>query len=213
MKRVFIVTHTEATHHTAQLVGGWYDSDLTELGHQQAQTTADKLASLIEDSHDVQLISSDLKRAAQTAKPIGEALGCEVILSADLREISYGVAEGRPDGWLKERWVPTPDTNRMDHRNLPGNETRREFATRIYRGMAPILAAANGTFIVVTHGFAQTFAIAAWIGLPIEEAGLVNFASKPGGITELEQDNHFRNRAVKALANTDHLITSRAHQR
>ncbi|MEM9584264.1 MAG: histidine phosphatase family protein [Pseudomonadota bacterium] len=204
MKRVFIVTHTEASHHKAGLVGGWYDSALTALGHDQAQATALKLASMIDDS-DVQLISSDLKRAVQTSKPIAEAFGCDVALSADLREISYGTAEGKPDSWLEARWVPTPDENRMDHRNLPGNETRREFATRIYRGFAPVLEASDGTFIIVTHGFAQTFVIAAWIGMPIEETGLLNFASTPGGITELVQDDHFRNRAVKSLANRDHL--------
>lgn len=205
MKRVFVITHTEASHHISGLVGGWLDSDLTKLGRKQAQATANKLASMIEDTH-VQLISSDLKRAVQTAQPISEVFSCDVLLSTDLREISYGDAEGRPDAWLKERWVPAPDGNRMDHRHLPGNETRREFATRVYRGVAPIIDAPDGTFIIVTHGFAQTFVIAAWIGLPIEDAGLVNFASTPGGITELVQDDHFRNRAVKSLANRDHLL-------
>ena len=32
MTRVFLVTHTEATHHVDGLVGGWFDSELTARG-------------------------------------------------------------------------------------------------------------------------------------------------------------------------------------
>lgn len=204
MKRVFVITHTEASHHCADLVGGWFDSELTELGIEQAQLTATTLAAMIGDDP-VQVISSDLKRAAQTARPIANTFGCDLVLSADFREISYGEAEGRPNSWLSERWVPTPDNDRMDHRNVPGNETRREVATRVYQGMEPVLTTPDGTFIIVTHGFAQSFVIAAWIGLPIEETGWVNFQTGPGGITELVQDDHFRSRNVKSLSNRDHL--------
>ena len=31
MKHLYVVTHPQATHHTEGVVGGWYDSELTEL--------------------------------------------------------------------------------------------------------------------------------------------------------------------------------------
>lgn len=49
MKRGFVITHTVASHHRADLVGGWFDSELTELGIEQAQLTATTLAAMIGD--------------------------------------------------------------------------------------------------------------------------------------------------------------------
>ena len=40
MKEIFIVTHTQATHHIDRLVGGWYDSNLTEKGVTDARACA-----------------------------------------------------------------------------------------------------------------------------------------------------------------------------
>ena len=47
VKNIFVVTHTEATHHLENKVGGWYDSDLTYRGSREADTVAEHLAALI----------------------------------------------------------------------------------------------------------------------------------------------------------------------
>ncbi len=40
----------------------------------------------------------------------------EVTLIPELLEWSFGVAEGQPQGWLDERFVPPPAAgSRMDH--------------------------------------------------------------------------------------------------
>jgi hypothetical protein len=44
MNDIYIVTHAEATHHVDGLVGGWFDSDLTERGCLQAEAIAASLA-------------------------------------------------------------------------------------------------------------------------------------------------------------------------
>ena len=36
MKEIYVVTHTQATHHVDRLVGGWFDSELTEKGRTDA---------------------------------------------------------------------------------------------------------------------------------------------------------------------------------
>lgn len=58
--------------------------------------------------------------------------------------------------------------------------------------------------IIVTHGFALTFVaaawiVAAWIGMPLEAVGFVNFTVPSGSITHLRQDNYWCNRAVTSL--------------
>nr|WP_231920282.1 phosphoglycerate mutase family protein [Microlunatus soli] len=62
MQSIYLVTHPQAEHHVAGLVGGWYDSDLTELGCRQAEAIAAEL----ERRHDggpLGVVTSDLKRA------------------------------------------------------------------------------------------------------------------------------------------------------
>ena len=59
--------------------------------------------------------------------------------------------------------------------------------------------------IVVTHGYAQTFVITTWLQIPVEAAGFVSFATLPGAITHLRQDDYWRNRTVVALGDTSHL--------
>ena len=138
---------------------------------------------------------------------IGERLGVQPRLLAGLREKSYGVAEGRPQAWLDARFVPPPPAgDRMDHHEgIEGAETKRAFATRVYAALDEVLASPCAHQVVITHGFALTFVVAAWIGMPLDAAGHVNFRSTSGGITVLEEDEFFANRSVVRLDATDHL--------
>ena len=60
----------------------------------------------------------------------------------------------------------------MHHRDgIDGSETRFEWASRAYAALQRILAGGAQDAVVVTHGGTATYLIAAWIGLPLEEAG------------------------------------------
>jgi probable phosphoglycerate mutase len=146
-------------------------------------------------------------RAYQTAEAIARLLRVPIQTTADLREKSYGDAEGKPQSWLDERFVFPPKTgNRMDHREgIPGAESRREIATRIYGVMDRILASPCSHQIVVTHGFALTFVVAAWIRMPLDSAGHIAIKSTSGGITHLCEDDVFHNRGIVSLNETSHL--------
>ena len=67
MRQFYVVTHTQATHHVDEAVGGWYDSQLTPGGERAATTIGTRLRSLIPVGADVEIYSSDLKRAQETA--------------------------------------------------------------------------------------------------------------------------------------------------
>lgn len=206
-KDIYLVAHGQSQHHVEGLVGGWYDTDLTELGRRQAAAVAKHVCELVGDESFVEIYSSDLLRTVQTAAPIAEALHTKVTHWSDLRERSYGVAGGRPEAWLEERAVYVPrDGDRLDHRDgIEGAETKREFATRIYRAMDRIAQSPCATQVVVTHGYAVTFAIAAWIGMPLESVGWVNFKSNAGGVTHLREDDRWFNRYVLSLNDAAHL--------
>ncbi|MEI5681504.1 histidine phosphatase family protein [Mesorhizobium sp. CCNWLW179-1] len=208
MKNLFVVTHTQSIHHVENKVGGWYDTGLTPQGENEAKATAARLAALVGDSN-VEIYSSDLLRASQTAAAISERFRQPFFQTADLREISYGSAGGKAQEWLDARYVPAPDHNRLDHRGgIDDAETRRDVAARVFRCMNAIVERDCETQIIVTHGFALTLVIAAWIKMPIEAAGFVSFPAKSGSITHLRQDDFWRNRSVISLADVSHLTQS-----
>ena len=201
VRTIYVVVHPEATHHADGVVGGWHDSLLTPAGAGGAAAIAENLRSRIPADTHVELCSSDLRRSLQTARIVGDRFGIEPVIDPRLREISYGEAEGRPQEWLADRFVPPPALgDRMDHEiGVPGAETRMAFAQRVYAAVDSILESACEHQIVVTHGFALTFVIASWIKMPVESAGYVDFRAPSGSITVLHEDDRFHNRAVASL--------------
>ena len=207
MKNLYIVTHAQSQHHIDRVVGGWFDSPLTELGRRQAETIAQRIREFVPEGAAVEVHSSDLKRAHGTADAISAALGVPVRTTPDLREMSQGEAEGQPQAWLLERYVyPTPDEDRMDHTpGFHGAESRRQVATRIYRAVEKILVGDCEHQVIVTHGFALTFVVAAWIRMPFDAVGYLTVRSTSGGITHLAEDDVWRNRVIERLNDTSHL--------
>ena len=125
MKDIYVVAHAQSQHHVDRVVGGWFDTGLTPLGERQAAAAAKRLRTLL-DAQSATIVSSDLKRAAETAAIIGARLGQPVALDPDLREMSYGSAGGRPQAWMREHESFAPRTgDRMDHRSVPDGESRR----------------------------------------------------------------------------------------
>ncbi|HEX6247279.1 MAG TPA: histidine phosphatase family protein [Nocardioidaceae bacterium] len=208
MRTVYLVTHPEATHHVENLVGGWYDSELTARGLRAAGAIADVLHARIPAGCAVEVHSSDLRRTRQTAEVVGERLGVEVRLDQGLRELSYGEAEGRPQAWLAERYLPPPPVgDRMHHdHGVPGAETKWSLVNRVYASVDAILRSDCEHQVLVTHGGAATFVVAAWIGMPPEATGYVNVRVTPGGISELREDDFFHGRQIASLDDTGHLV-------
>ena len=206
-RTIYVVTHPEATHHREGLVGGWYDSDLTARGLADAVSIARWIRGQIPAGVTTGIVSSDSLRARRTAKPISDAVGSAVTLDRRLREKSHGIAEGRPQRWLDEHFVPPPALgDRLNHdEGVPGAETKGDFAARVYSAMKSIIANPAEYQVIVTHGFVLTFVIAAWIQMPPESLGYAKFRSTPGSITTLRQDDYFHNRQVAALADAQHL--------
>ncbi|MFE0044354.1 histidine phosphatase family protein [Streptomyces albireticuli] len=207
MRSIHVVTHPEASHHVEGLVGGWHDSRLTPTGLRAAAAIARALRAEIPEDAEVELISSDLLRTRRTAEEIAGVFGVEPVLDRRLREKSYGEAEGRPQGWLDERFVPPPAAgDRMGHdEGVPGAETKAALARRVYAAMDEILERPCAHQIIVTHGFALTFVVASWIRMPIESLGYVNLRAPSGSITHLREDDFFHNRQIARLGDTRHL--------
>lgn len=207
MRTLHVIAHPQATHHVDGVVGGWHDSSLTAEGERAAASLAQALRAEIAEDAEVEVVSSDLRRAHATAEVVAGLFGVKTRLDRRLREKSYGEAEGRPQAWLDERFVPPPAAgDRMGHdEGVPGGETKEVFARRVYAAMDDILQRPYEHQIIVTHGFAMTFIVASWIGMPLGALGYVNFRAPSGSITTLREDDFFHNRQVVRLGDTRHL--------
>jgi len=205
MKNVYVVTHTEATHHVQGLGGGWYDTSLTENGRSQARKIAVALHNEIGEQN-IPVYSSDLKRCAETAGAFAEVFNSTVILDRNLREMSYGDAEGKDNEWRNKNITPRPtDGYRLDHKIFRNSESRRDVGTRIQSSVNQIANRSDNNIIIITHGFALTFVIMAWLRIPVENMDHCSFNAKPGGVTLLHEDDFFESRFVMYINKQDYL--------
>lgn len=206
MRHVYLVTHAEAQHHVDDIVGGWHDSALTARGHHQAERIAESLATKI-GPRPVEIYSSDLRRATQTAAPIAAVFSAEVHLDPRLRERSNGEADGRPQSWLAQRRIPLPEHgDRLAHNDGPaGAETRLALVERLYPALADILRSPAPTQIIVSHASATSYLILAWLGMPMHATDRGFFPLKAGSITTLHHNASHHSHQLLTLNETQHL--------
>ena len=93
-KNVFVIRHADAENlREKRAVIGQTDHPLSELGRSQSRAIAETLATRVSSSF-TRLLTSDVRRASQTAEAIGSTLGIRCEEYQQLREIYRGVAEG-----------------------------------------------------------------------------------------------------------------------
>lgn len=99
--------------------------------------------------------SSDLLRAQQTAKPIGEVLNLPVILLPALRERNYGRCEGLIRSEVVKLYEEDARALRGRYPDyaLPGGESLRQHQQRVLECVGRLAREHVGqTIVVVTHG-------------------------------------------------------------
>ena len=94
LRRLVLLRHGQTDYNLAGRMQGHLDSELTETGRAQAVAVAPEIVRMAPDL----LISSDLRRAIDTADIIGAATGLPVKLDPRLRETHLGEWQGRSVG-------------------------------------------------------------------------------------------------------------------
>ncbi len=122
---------------------------LSERGKKQARLLGLRLKTIHFDS----VYSSDVERAAQTARTV---LGDEypIVFSNELREISFGEWEGRLVSEIDkeipgvmERWFQAPSKVFIE-----GAEKYLDFHKRVIREIDRIVESTSGDLLIITHG-------------------------------------------------------------
>jgi len=155
--------HAETVWHKENRYAGTSDIDLTPHGVQQAQRLADWVRTQQIDA----VVSSPVRRARETAAPSALAAGVDIEVEDDLREVAFGIAEGRTLSELAPsvvaRFRADPVAN-----PFPGAEQPRVAAERCAAALRRIAARhGDDRVLVVAHNTLLRLGLCALLGLPV----------------------------------------------
>lgn len=152
MSTLFVVRHGESGWNRAHLTQGQSPAapGLTRTGRRHAAAAAARLAG----SGATLVLSSDLRRALQTAAPIAVRLAVPVRIEPRLRERGAGVAEGHPADRFRPAELGVTSGVVTDPDAAPaGGESIRELYERVAGLLGELLASTpDGRIVLVTHG-------------------------------------------------------------
>jgi len=161
MNRIYLVRHGENTANlTKELSHRRVDYSLTPKGILQAQQTAEYFRDKRVDA----IYTSPLKRSAETAAIIGQAIGLRPTVVEDFREVNVGLLETLPptaETWAEhDRIVRSWFTGQPDLA-FPEGEDHHTLVRRMRAGLEIAVGDADDRGIVIVgHGGIFTFTIA-----------------------------------------------------
>ncbi|MCY7344156.1 MAG: histidine phosphatase family protein [Pseudonocardia sp.] len=127
LRRLVLLRHGQTDYNVAGRMQGHIDSVLTASGREQAVTVAPEIVRFGAE----RVISSDLRRAVDTADVVGNATGLPVKLDPRLRETHLGDWQGRTVPQIELEWPGAIATWRSDPAWAPpGGESRIDVVLR-----------------------------------------------------------------------------------
>ncbi len=148
--RIYFIRHGETDLNVSGKFYGWTDCDINAVGIKQAES----LYTFFKDQNIDTVYSSDLLRAAHTAKIIFRDNDCEIQYDENFREMNFGDWENQDFSYIKkhhseklERWKTS--WQEEYHEN---GETFIEFYDRVTKAIDKIVAESKGKNIaIVSH--------------------------------------------------------------
>lgn len=179
--RLYIVRHGQTSWNKEGRAQGHSDTELDDDGHEQARS----LVAPFSEIEVKRVLSSDLKRCAQTAERVEEATGIKIEYMKDLRERCFGVLEGSPYEDLRQHVVRVSSEQGIEPHMVKaeGGESLHDVSLRMER-VASQLKNGQPTAIV-SHGGAIGLLISHLIGAGPQAARAFRLANC--SITELRR--------------------------
>jgi broad specificity phosphatase PhoE len=162
---LLLARHGESDWNRARRWQGHADRPLTETGRAQAADLAARLADVSMDA----VYSSDLRRARETAAPVAETHGLEVIEVTDLREVDVGSWEGLTRREAERRFPEAFRQWRAGGTGWEDGESYPEMSTRVLAAVERIATSNDaGRVLIVSHGGPIRAIHGAALGIDVE---------------------------------------------
>jgi 2,3-bisphosphoglycerate-dependent phosphoglycerate mutase len=161
-----LVRHGRTIWHAGNRYAGSSDVPLDDVGRAQAQALARWAAA---HPHDA-VACSPLRRARQTATTVADVLGLHPEVTPALREMDFGIAEGRTLTEVGQRypWSATAFLDDPVRNPFPGAEPPEQVAERVIGGLRALADRHIGSSVlVVGHNTALRLALCTWLGIPL----------------------------------------------
>ncbi|PFG43696.1 putative phosphoglycerate mutase [Isoptericola jiangsuensis] len=164
-RTVVLLRHGRTAYNAALRLQGQIDIPLDEVGRWQAEEGA---SALLASHRATKVVSSDLVRAADTARAYARQLGVPVELDERLRERSFGDWEGLTGDEIATGW---PEQHAQWRRGADPEGVRAEAKAVVAERMAATVREHADTLegdaclVVVSHGAAISLAITGLLGL------------------------------------------------
>jgi 2,3-bisphosphoglycerate-dependent phosphoglycerate mutase len=178
--RLYLVRHGQTAWNAEMRAQGHADIPLDEVGRRQAELLADAIA----DLQVALILSSDLQRAAQTAKILADRLAAPLVLDPRLRERSFGKMEGLSFKQLAatlHQQQHIEGTGPYDVRPA-GGESLRDAWQRVRPVAEELSKRTDGDVIVVGHGASCALLLAHLFRGQVETSRAFRFGNT--GLTE-----------------------------
>lgn len=172
VRRLVLLRHGQTEHNAENRMQGQLDTALSELGRRQARAVAVAL----KDRRPLAIVSSDLRRAQDTATTVAEATGVGVRVDPRLRETHLGEWQGRTHYEVDAVYPGARDRWRSDATWAPpGGESRVEVAARAVPAIDELVGDidargpwAGRSVVVVAHGGVIAALTASLLDLPVD---------------------------------------------
>lgn len=152
MTEFTLIRHGETVENLAGIIQGHFNSELNDIGREQAEAVAKRLKN---ESFDL-FYSSDLRRAAATAEAISRANGMTFQPMTELREWHLGALERQNADRMRELYPEVMDAFKHAPQKeviVPEGENYSEFHARICNVMETLAEQHPGKrLLIVTHG-------------------------------------------------------------
>ncbi|HLH03855.1 MAG TPA: histidine phosphatase family protein [Bryobacteraceae bacterium] len=187
MNRILLIRHGSTDLMGRVLYGRMPGVRLNAAGEEQARRLA---AGLARDYTIDALISSPMERALETARPIGEALGCEIRIDEKISEIDVGSWLGRSFEELGKDQDWKNFNRRRSLCSPPGGESMLEVQARAWECVSEYIEAPTvSTAAFVTHGDVIRGLILLLLGMGIDDIHRLEIA--PASLTEFVLGDHY----------------------
>lgn len=164
---IYITRHGETEWNAAGRIQGHTDVPLSDRGREQAGMLARRLAPAPIDA----VYSSDLARAAETAKVALGERDIPITFTEQLREYNKGVFEGLTEAEYREKYPDLYEPSLANDLDFapPGGETIRETSIRLAGIVQQIKDAhMDQRALIVGHGGSLRAGIVSLLDLPLE---------------------------------------------